>query len=361
MNSTKRYTVSFFLVFLVLNCSSNSNAEQHQERSYKMGFTTWSYGPNVEDVNNTYNFIENHADIYAEHIDNKIPWNAWINNTPLPQEFIAEIEGRIARKIATHKLLLSVSLLNLNRDDLAEDFNNSTPIYTNLDDSHIEDAYFNHVNYLVNAFSPDYLVVAIEVNELRLRAPDKWPAYKQLISNVATRLKQNYPNLQISQSISLHNFYQTGIPNEVEYENEIINHINTMDFAAFSFYPFFKNLNTVNQFQEWFNFLNTTIQVPIAFVETSHLAEHLNVPNLNISINGNESEQDLYLETLLSNAQNENYKFIVWWTHRDFDALWETFPPELSDLGQLWRDTGLLDENGLQRQAFETWMTNFNN
>ncbi|HKK61971.1 MAG TPA: hypothetical protein VJ951_05395, partial [Bacteroidales bacterium] len=132
---------------------------------------------------------------------------------------------------------------------------------------------------------------------------------------------------------------------------------NQMDFVAISFYPFFKNQNSVNDFQQTFDFLHNRIDKPIAFVETCHLAENLLVTNLNLSISGNEVEQNSYLETLLTNAQEQNYEFVIWWAHRDYDALWETFPPELKDIGKLWRDTGLLDEDGNERVSYTTWKT----
>lgn len=243
-----------------------------------MGFTTWSYGPNQQDVNDTYYFIENNADIYTEHIDNKIPWNAWINNLTLPSEFTNEITARVNRKIADKQLLLSISLLNSNRDELAKDFDGSAPPYLNLDDMEIEDAYFEHIQYLVNQFTPDYLVIAIEVNELRLRAESKWDAYKSLIQNVKSRIKALYPNLRISESTSLHNLYDIDIANPTAYIDEIISHMNQMDFVAISFYPFFKNQHSKNEFQQTFNFLHSNINKPIAFVESCHLAENLSVP-----------------------------------------------------------------------------------
>ncbi|WP_046759205.1 glycosyl hydrolase 53 family protein [Kordia jejudonensis] len=320
-----------------------------------MGFTTWSYGPNLADVDNTYNFLENNGDIYVEHIDNKIPWNAWINDTPLPTAFTNEITGRVNRKISGNDLLLSVSMLNLNRNDLATDFDGSIPSYTQLNDAAIEDAYFKHIHYLVDRFSPNYLVIAIEVNELRLRAENKWESYKMLIQNVTTRIKEVYPNLKISESISLHNLLETEIANPTAYSNEIIAYMNQMDFVAISFYPFFKNQQTQAEFQETFDFLHAAINKPIAFVETAHIAENLVVPNLNLSIDGTEQGQRVYLETLLENAQTQEYEFIIWWAHRDYDLLWETFPAELKDVGQLWRDTGLYDENGVERTAMSVW------
>jgi hypothetical protein len=355
-------------LFLILNilfligCAEDSpTANGKTERSFKMGFTTWSYGPNLEDVNNTYAFIANHADIYAEHIDNNIPWKAWINNQPLPTAFTNEITGRANRRITEKELLLSVSLLNLNRDELAPDFDGTTPAYTNLDDEAIKNAYYRHVNYVVAEFEPDYLVITIEVNELRLQSPEKWDAYKRLISDVKSRIKQSYPALRISESISLHNLYEPTINDPASYMEDVVNHINQNDFVAISFYPFLKNLNTTNDFQEAFNFLHAEVTRPIALVETAHIAENLIVPNLNLSINGDENQQSDYLELLMENANNQDYEFIIWWAYRDYDALWETFPEEIKDVGQLWRDTGLLSETGTERPAFSVWSARFQN
>lgn len=320
-----------------------------------MGFTTWSFGPNLEDVNDTYDFINNHADIYAEHVDNLIPWNAWINDTSLPAAFTNEITGRANRKIPGKQLLLSVSLFNSNRDELASDFDGTFPSYTTLADQDIKNAYFKHINYLVGEFTPEYLVIAIEVNELRLRSPEKWEGYTNLILDVRTRIKQLHPELKIAASVSLHNLFEPEVADPTAYIAEITNHINEMDFVAISYYPFLKNQGTIVQFQEALDFLHSNVTPPIAFVETSHLAESLHIPNLNVSIDGNENEQRDYLQTLIDNAQTQNYEFIIWWAHRDYDALWETFPEEVKDLGQIWRDTGLLDEHGTQRPAFTVW------
>ena len=337
------------------NCVTENYFSEYNSKNFNMGFTTWSFGPNVEDVDDTYQFIKNNTDIYAEHIDSKIPWNAWIHNLTLPLEFTNEIDGRVSRRITNHKLLLSVSLLNAERSELAEDFDGTIPTYANLNDIKIENAYFKHIQYLVNQFSPNYLVIAIEVNELRLRTESKWGAYKLLIKNVKSRIKQLYPTLKISESISLHNLYEPPISNPTEYINEIVTYMNQMDFVSISFYPFLKNQHSDIEFQQTFDFLHNRINKPIAFVETSHIAENLSVQNLNLFIESNECEQNTYLETLLTNAQEHNYEFVIWWAYRDFDALWETFPPEVKDLGKLWRDTGLLDENGNKRLSFITW------
>jgi len=320
-----------------------------------MGFSTWIYAPTIASKNNTYQFISENADIYSEMLDDKIPWDAWINDTPLPLEFTNEIDSRVSRKINGQQLLLSVGLLNLDRSDLAENFEGNTPDYTALYDTVIANAYVKHVQYLVNAFQPNYLVIAIEVNELLLKSENKWQEYKLLMEEVKPRIQQEFPGLEISESISLHNLYQPDVTDSEAFINEIVDYANQMDFVAISFYPFFKGQTNKSDFQQVFDFLDEKITRPIAFSETSHIAEDLIVDAFNLNIDGSSCAQNAYLETLLTNAQEHNYKFVIWWAHRDFDALWETFPEETKDLGKLWRNTGLLDQDGTKREGYLTW------
>lgn len=355
-----RSCIAFIFVLVFASCNKNEPEPIQESRNFQMGFTTWPYGPNPDDVDDTYAYLQANGDIYAEHIDNNIPWNALMNDNPLPVEFTQGIDFKVSKRLENKDLLLSVSLLNLDRNDLAEDLGGSTPSYSSFSDMEIEDAYFGYVQYLIDRFNPKYLVSAIEINELYINAPAKWGGCKELMQNINNRIAKAYPNLRVSESITLHNLFEPDVDNPEVYLKEMINYMNAMDFVAISFYPFFKLQSTEPEFQAAFDFLHQNINRPIAFAETCHLAEDLIVPNLNLSIAGSEPEQDVYLKTLLTNAQTQNYEFIIWWAHRDYDALWETFPPELRDIGQLWRDTGIMDEEGNERLSAETWKTRFN-
>ena len=110
----------------------------------------------------------------------------------------------------------------------------TVPSYTNLDDTDLNNAYFTHIDYLVDAFNPDYLVIAIEVNELLLRSPDKWEGYKNLIVEVTSRTRQAYPNLQIAESVSLHNLYEPDVTDPSAFINAIFDRISQNDFVATS-------------------------------------------------------------------------------------------------------------------------------
>ncbi|WP_175437493.1 glycosyl hydrolase 53 family protein [Crocinitomix algicola] len=346
-----------FLVFILLfsACKKNNPKKLIEQRHFKMGFTTWPYGPEPNDVASTYNYVKTNGDIYAEHIDDYIPWNHWINGEPLPEEYSANIAGKIAQRSFDQELLLSVSFLNNARNGIKEDLTGNPPIYEKLNDEVIVDAYTNHIIYLIEGFQPQYLVLSIESNDFLINNPEEWEDYRLAMTNVRTTIKALYPHIMTSESVTLHNWYENDSDNATEITKETDELVNEMDFAAISFYPFFKGLNKRKEFQKAFDFLHDHTQLPIAFVETSHLANDLNVEGLNLHIKSSEKEQEEYLSTLLINAHNHDYKFIIWWAHRDFDALWETFPVSLKDLGKIWRDTGILDENGENRKAAKLW------
>jgi hypothetical protein len=324
-----------------------------------MGFTTWPYASTIESVDDTYAYISQNADIYSEHIDGVVPWSAWINGLPLPASFTNDIAARAGRRIPGIELSLSVSLLNTGRSDLANDVDGASPSYAAMNDLAIEDAYVAHLEYIVNQLNPDYLLMSIESNELLKNAPEKWSAYKLLAANVKARVQAIFPELPIAESLTLHNYFQPDVPDPEWYIDELTDYANAMDFVGISFYPFFSGLQTKEAFQSAFDFLHEQIQVPIVFSETGHLSEDLTVDAFNLFISGDQCGQNAYLETLLSNAQSHNYGYVVWWTHRDYDALWEVFPEDVQDLGRLWISTGLINEDGAPKRAASTWAVAF--
>lgn len=361
--------LTLFVSFM-FGCSSDVDVEEepselsffdeYDTRNFKMGFTTWPYAPSEEAVRSTDTFLETNGDIYSEHIDSEIPWSAWMKETSLPEAFTNMVAGRKARRSAENSMTLSISLLNIDRSDLMPDFDAGIPAYSSLDDTHIADAYYKHVSYLMTELAPNYLVISVEADGLLKHAPEKWEEYKSLMLNVKSRIKNDYPSIPISESMMLHNFYQPDFGNSQEIIAEVGSYLNTMDFAAISFYPFLKGQSMTSEFQAALDFLHANVNIPIAFAETGHLSENLTIEGLDLFIPGNQTEQDAYMQTLLINAQQRNYEYIIWWTHRDYDPLWETFPEALKDLGKVWISTGIINEDGAEKEAYSSWERAFN-
>jgi hypothetical protein len=58
---------------------------------------------------------------------------------------------------------------------------------------------------------------------------------------------------------------------------------------------------------------------------------------------------------MLSESQQKRALFVIWFTLRDYDALWNALPAERKPTGIVWRDTGLYDESGGERSAMGIW------
>lgn len=273
----------------------------------------------------------------------------------IPKVLLDNLKYRFGHAKLTMDLSLSISLLNLDRSDLLADVDGSVPIYNSLADEHIIDAYDRYLSILIDEFSPKYVVTAMEVNELYHHDEEKWQQYKILASELRKRLKIKYPSILFSESITLHNLYNSNRSDAELYTEEIFTYVKTLDFVSISYYPFLQGLKNVSDMEKAFDFLHERVDLPIAFVETNQIADQLIIDSFNVDFDADECVQNEYLELLFSQAQRQDYLFVIWWAHRDYDELWDIFPDEVKELGKLWLDTGLLDEAGKEKIAFQTW------
>lgn len=329
--------------------------EKDVYRNFYMGFSTMSYEMTMSGVESTYDFIATYGDIYSEQIEDPIPWEHLMSNDSIPYSIQQDWYKRAERKTNSQKLLLSIGLLNVARTDLQISPEGNTPVYNKMYDTHIVNAYTRYASTLIDIFNPNYVVLAMEVNDLLINAPEKWGEYKTLISIIRENIQQSFPNIALSESISLHNWITHYTQNEHELVEEIANYANMSDFVSISFYPFFKYMNTTTEFTQAFNFLQNKSEKPIAIVETNYIAETLELPSYNITIPAQETEQYVYLETLLSMAQKDNYLCVIWWAHRDYDNMISYYPDDLQELASIWSRSGLLTRDGEKRKIFYLW------
>ncbi len=350
------FPIIVLTAFTLLAACKKHKTEEIENRNYKMGFSSWSYGPTADDRATNYDLIKGNGDIISEQMDGNIPWNSWIDGTDLPVDFVADVAYRVGQQSAGHDLMLSISPLNTERNDFIDNWDGSgKPAHSSMNDPILEDAYVAHVLYLIDAFNPDYLIIGMETTGMLNDSAEKWEELKLFMRNVRTRVRAVYPTLKMAESAVLHNWYKPETDDKAYYQSEVKNYIKEMDFAAISFYPFLAGLNSSNQFQKAFDFLHENTTKPIAFVETSHLANDLIVASYDLHIKSSEDEQADFVKALLTNAAENDYMFVIWWSYRDYDRLWETFPEDVKDIGKLWRDTGLEDENGTERAALRIW------
>lgn len=94
---------------------------------------------------------------------------------------------------------------------------------------------------------------------------------------------------------------------------------------------------------------------PVAITETGWAGEDLVLPAFNITIHITTENQRRFLEILFNEAGTIDAEFIIWFCIDDYDTLWETVLSK-SDVGRIWRDIGLYDENLNARPALNQWL-----
>ena len=322
-----------------------------ENRTFQMGFSTWAYAPTQQAKEQTYSFLSQNGDIYSEQFDDHIPWFGLMDGKPLPEPAIMDLNSRLNNRIDETDLVASISLFNPERNGLITGYNGQAPTYETLSEKAIEDTYFTYVTTVLEDFpNLEYLVIAMEVNEFYSKKPEEWAEYKTLMTNLKPRIKEVFPNVKLSESITLHNLVDSD---DQSYIDEVVSYVNTLDFVAVSYYPFIHGRFSDEDIQAAFDFLHENITAPIAFVETAQIAEDLETPDFTLP--ADECTQKDYVQILLSNAATHDYEFVIWWAHKDYDELWETFPDEVKPLGKLWRDTGLINEKDQPRPGLREW------
>jgi peptidoglycan/xylan/chitin deacetylase (PgdA/CDA1 family) len=332
-----------------------------KERRFYLGFTSWPSGPTPQAVEETYQFISQNADVLTEHIEG-VPWTEALEGKPFAEAFQKNIEQRRRHRPQGLKLVLAISPLNMGRNGLASYFGEqeNMPLPKvfqgkSFNDPTIKQAYLNYCRRMAEYFDPDYFIIGIETNELLKNTPAEWEPFLELSRYVRTELKKRFPSLPMAHSVTLHVLLDKKIPQLDTYQKKIREFISPYDFNAVSFYPFFLGLHHYDEFITALRAIRQLSDKPIAISESGHPAEAIVTKTWNLNIPSSPKEQNDFVKALLSQAQEDRYLFVTQFASRDFDELWKTFPEEVKDLGRLWRDTGLVDENDTKRPAFHTW------
>ena len=287
----------------------------------------------------------------------------------MPNNLIDNVNFRIQKTATNKKVFLSVSALAINRTSKASYYNGATTA-TNIktywehlafDDPKVITAYVNYINWLINKFNPIYVNYGVESNGMLWNASE-FGKYKTFLAQVYQKLKIDNPNIPLFISFIVDESAQG-----LDYASQLISY---SDFVALSAYPYIGvsssvngNTNPANFPANYFErYLNLSPSKPIAFAETGYAAENLVIPNLNLNKQCNENWQQDYLKKVLKICQDKKAKFFIWFCPKDYNALVTNFQnqgiysQQTLDLLNLWKDIGLINENGIQRPAYKTWI-----
>jgi hypothetical protein len=226
-----------------------------------------------------------------------------------------------------------------------------------LDSPEVKQAYSSYAKRMIALFNPDYVAIGVEVNLLVRNAPSLWPAYLELHKQVYQDIKLAFPNLPVLASFDV-NAILEGYNLEDDHAAQmqaLRDILPYVDVLGISLHPFLSVYLADTVPGSLFDDVFALTSKPIAITESSYPAQvwSIDVGGTTVTFSGSQAKQEDFVGRLLGAAQAHEAPFVIWFTARDYDALWEALGE--SDAALPWRDTGLYDEQGSPRQALAVW------
>jgi hypothetical protein len=359
-----------FFIYILLIFSSCNEEKANPSRTFRMGFTPFPYDYTLTAVEETYTNIKTNGDIINHHFDNGVPWVEALSGEPFNDNIINDWNFRKSSTAPGLTVYVSVAALNGERNGMAkyrgQNDNMELPSPWNAYSfaaEEVKTAYVNYCKRVIDFFQPDYFNMNIEANLLHYLKPELWPPFVNFHQFVYDELKKTYPTLRIFSSITgahlLEGFFDN---NDITLQRlAALQILEYSDLYGVSFYPYMSKHLGEGYAQNVFDELFSISSKPLAIAEIGYPAQSFNLPvdnNMSVSVESDETKQKLFLEKLLEACTQRKAEFLIYFTFRDYDQLWQYLGAK-EDITIAWRDTGFLDEAGMQRSSLALWRSYF--
>ena len=367
MPSTKIKLIfpAFILLIVFTGCKKDEQpTPSDSTRSFYMSFTPFPYEISYEAVDWTYAHIAADADMITHSFDEGIPWVQALNDEPFSAHIMDDWTYRKNNSPAGHKIFIQQSCETFERDGMAliKDTADNQPLIAPWDTIHfnhpdVKTAYLNYCKRMIDFFEPDYFNFSIEGNILLSFNPAIWNEYKEFHEYIYTQLKTLYPELAILFSFQC-SFLLDGQIDGVDYiaqHQAVTDLLPYTDVFGISIYPYATALLTNLIPEDMIDDLAAMAGTkPMAITETGYISKTLELTDPPITIPSDEQKQNNYISFILEEANQHHFLFVNNFILRDYDKLWEQIGG-VADISALWRNTGLYDSAGVEKQALTTW------
>lgn len=360
-------------IFIFLNCvlfifiTCKKKPFKQDNRNFYMGASP--YPPDFTDYGKklAHKFINSNCDIIAQHFDDGVPWQEALDKTLYPSLVTSDINFRKSHNNVSRVYLalapLAISRINIAQywSDNVSDNIKSKWASKEINDSLVVTAYFNYCCYMIDAFNPQYFNYAIECNS-KDWTNDQFIKFENFCSQIYPKLKQRYPSLPIFTS------YMVSFDEIMLERAKKLNAYS--DYIAVSSYPYLHIGSLSNGITEplsipsnWLSrYINIDNNKPFAIAETGYIAEDLDLSVYGMTKMGKPQWQADYVQLLFEECNKNNTEFVIWFTPYDYDNGYNTaLAIGLNvPLFKIWKDTGLFDGKGIERESFKVWDKWFN-
>lgn len=355
------------LLLLITCLSFIGTAKAESPHAPYLGFTPCPSDLTFEALDQAYAFIEKNGNIISHHFDNGVPWQEALDKTQYPKHLREDWKWRLSKTPKQHKIFLSVTPLNFNRDSKSPywgENSDNLPLPKSwqnkpLNHPNVKKAFLNYTLKAVKTFKPDFLAIGIEANILITHRPDLWDSYLELNKHVYLNVKKQYPDLPIFTTVQyehLRGIEDTSKKNahlQIPAVKQLLKHSDYMALSTYRYGDLHPNLPTEDFFDLAFTFMK-----PIAIAECGAISQTTKV--MGITLTSDEKNQDEFIKMILKNAQRHNFKFVINWVPIDFDPLVKKLPKEAREIAKAWVHTGLFTYDGKEKRALTTWQSYLN-
>lgn len=326
------------------------------------GFTPFPYDFTIEALEKTYSIVIPNSTIIGFHLDDGIPWGEALENQAFPNKIQNEWDGSAQHIVPGKVVYLGLAPLEKDRVNIVHSNGDSAGAWVNvhLNDLKVKNAYLNYARRAVQKFKPEFLNLGIEVGELALRKPDKWPSFVELYDFVRIALKQEFPNLKIGISFGLQSLMN---PKAANLAKPLIE---SSDYLCLSFYP---NMSVFGEkfgapalspgrlsWLEPLKWVRNYTDKPIAICETGYSTKPVDVESYGLHFPGDPTTQADYLQDLIDIARKDNYLFVIWFLAIDYDKLYAKMP-DPSGVNKMWLNIGFFDGDVRPKPAWAVWQS----
>ncbi len=365
-NRFRPFWAGLIAAFALIAWLGNAGSVRAQEPLF--GFTAFPYDLTSESEDRVHDIIGRHANFFAIHMDNCLPWAEVIKGEPYPA-WMEESWAQVRRRIpAGQTVYLAMTPTHNDRETLAPQCGASEdrPILhprgvrgKPFDDPAVVAAYIAYLRRNIDMFRPAYVNIGIEVSEMSLRVPAAWPAFERLYLAAVAALKQSHPGVKVGIELGLQSLRDPRVAEQVRPAVE------ASDFMCLSFYPYAADAAVKlfgapplppppMQWLEPLDWVRSYTTKPLAMCETGHPTQTADLPNLDVTLPGDVAEQREYVRDLVRIARRDRYLFVVWFITVDYERLMEKLPGA-EEWMWIWAYTGLFDSSLKPKPALEEW------
>jgi hypothetical protein len=331
------------------------------------GFTAFPFDLTPESEDAVHRIIRKHANMFAIHMDQCLPWREVIEDRPNPawlEQTWRDVQKRIPKG---YPVYLAMTPTADDRQSLAPACGASEGepaahpdeiAGRSFDDPAVIAAYVKYLQRNIDRFKPRYVNIGIEMSELSLRKPEGWPAFETLYIAAAAAIRESHPQVKIGIELVLQSLLEPRVADQVRPAME------ASDFMCLSFYPYATEAGVAwgapalppppDQWRQALDWVRGYATKPLAMCETGYPTQDVTLNSIGIRLPGNADQQLQFVTDLVAVARRDEYLFVIWFITVDYEKLLAQMPGA-TEVMWIWTYTGLFDSGLNPKPALSAW------